>query len=86
MKKLFFLLLLSLPVLGQDTGGYMTPPPALAALVTAKPTPTVSVDGKGTWMLLMGRNTATTTIAELSEPESVSYTHLDVYKRQGERK
>lgn len=69
MKKFFFLLLMSLPVLGQDTGGYMTPPPALAALVTAKPTPTVSVDGKGTWMLLMGRNTATTTIAELSEPE-----------------
>ena len=35
----------------------------------ATPTPTVSVNGKGTWMLLMERNTATTTIAELSEPE-----------------
>ncbi len=69
MKKLFLLFfLVNLTALAQDNG-YQTPPAALAELVTAKPTPTVSVDGKGEWMLLMQRNTATTTIAELSEPE-----------------
>ncbi len=69
MKKLFLLLfLVNLTALAQDNG-YQTPPADLAALVTAKPTPTVSVDSKGEWMLLMQRNTATTTIAELSEPE-----------------
>ncbi len=69
MKKLFFFFFVSLTALAQDNNGYMTPPQPLADLVTAKPTPTVSVDGKGEWMLLMERNTATTTIAELSEPE-----------------
>ena len=69
MKKLFLLcFLVNLTAFAQDNG-YQTPPPALAELVTAKPTPTVSVDSKGEWMLLMQRNTATTTIAELSEPE-----------------
>ncbi len=69
MKKLFLLLfLVNLTAFAQDNG-YQTPPQSLAELVTAKPTPTVSVDGKGEWMLLMQRNTATTTIAELSEPE-----------------
>lgn len=69
MKKLFFFFFVSLTALAQDNNGYMTPPQPLADLVTAKPTPTVSADGKGEWMLLMERNTATTTIAELSEPE-----------------
>ncbi|MBU1820004.1 MAG: prolyl oligopeptidase family serine peptidase [Bacteroidetes bacterium] len=68
MKKILFLCLWSVAVLAQDNG-YQLPPKALADLVMATPTPTVSVDSKGTWMLLMGRNTATTTIAELSEPE-----------------
>ncbi|MPR32502.1 alpha/beta hydrolase family protein [Salmonirosea aquatica] len=69
MKNLFFFLLLSFPVLAQDDNGYKIPPKPLADLVMATPTPTVSVDGKGEWMVLMSRNTATTTIAELSEPE-----------------
>ena len=69
MKKLFFLFLVSLSSFAQDDNGYMIPPKPLADLVMAKPTPTVSVDGKGEWMLLMERNTATTTIAELAEPE-----------------
>lgn len=69
MKKLLFLFLVSLTVWAQDNNGYLTPPQPLADLVTARPTPTVSVDGKGEWMLLMERNTATTTIAELAEPE-----------------
>ncbi len=68
MKKLFLLLFLATAAFAQDNG-YRTPPPALADLVTAKPTPSVSVDGRGEWMLLMQRNTNTTTIAELSEPE-----------------
>jgi dipeptidyl aminopeptidase/acylaminoacyl peptidase len=69
MKKIVFFLLWSLTTLAQDDNGYQAPPKPLADLVTAAPTPTVSVDSKGNWMLLMVRNTATTTIAELSEPE-----------------
>lgn len=69
MKKTFFCLFLSLGALAQDNTGYQTPPKALADLVTAPPTPTVSVDSKGQWMLVLERNTATTTIAELSQPE-----------------
>lgn len=68
MKKFLFFFLWSVVAFAQDNG-YQLPPKPLADLVMATPTPTVSVDGKGTWMLLMGRNTATTTIAELSEPE-----------------
>jgi len=67
-KHLLLLLLVNITALAQDNG-YQTPPSALTELVIAKPTPSVSVDGQGEWMLLMRRNTATTTIAELSEPE-----------------
>ncbi|GAB2792921.1 S9 family peptidase [Rhabdobacter roseus] len=52
----------------QDAMTYQTPPPELAALVNAPPTPSVSVDGQGQWMLLMERS-AQPTIAELSQPE-----------------
>ncbi|TDB61803.1 alpha/beta hydrolase family protein [Arundinibacter roseus] len=69
MKKYLFLLLWSFTALAQENNSYQLPPKPLADLVTATPTPTVSVNGKGDWMLLMQRNTATTTIAELSEPE-----------------
>lgn len=69
-KQLLYLLCLSgFATFAQDNTGYQTPPKALADLVTAPPTPTVSVDSKGQWMLVSERNTATTTIAELSQPE-----------------
>ena len=69
MRKplLFIWCLCAYATFAQD--GYQTPPKPLADLVTAPPTPTVSVDSKGQWMLISERNTATTTIAELSQPE-----------------
>ncbi|MFN4147580.1 MAG: prolyl oligopeptidase family serine peptidase [Runella sp.] len=68
MKKIFLILLVAKVSFAQDAT-YLTPPKPLADLVTAPPTPTVSVDSRGTWLLIMERNTATTTIAELSQPE-----------------
>ncbi len=58
-----------LPLFAQDAPtGYQTPPKALADLVTVLPTPSVSVSGKGDYLLLMER-AAAPTIAELSQPE-----------------
>jgi dipeptidyl aminopeptidase/acylaminoacyl peptidase len=68
-RLLYVLCLSGLSAFAQDNTGYQTPPKPLADLVTAPPTPTVSVDSKGQWMLISERNTATTTIAELSQPE-----------------
>lgn len=71
MRKqlLFFWCICAGTAFAQENAGYQTPPKPLADLVTAPPTPTVSVDSKGHWMLISERNTATTTIAELSQPE-----------------
>ncbi|WP_428660106.1 prolyl oligopeptidase family serine peptidase [Runella sp.] len=71
MRKqlLFFCCVCAFTAFAQEKGGYLTPPKPLADLVTAPPTPTVSVDSKGQWMLISERNTSTTTIAELSQPE-----------------
>lgn len=71
MKKalLFVGCLVGFSAFAQDNAGYQLPPKALADLVTAPPTPSVSVDSKGQWMLVSERNTSTTTIAELSQPE-----------------
>ena len=40
----------------QNTNGYQTPPKAIADLLLAKPTPSVSIDKKANWMLIMERN------------------------------
>jgi dipeptidyl aminopeptidase/acylaminoacyl peptidase len=48
--------------------GYKTPPKAIADLLLAKPTPGVSIDEKGTWMLLMERNSYPS-VEELAQPE-----------------
>ena len=48
--------------------GYKTPPKAIADLLLAKPTPGVSIDEKGTWMLLMDRNSLPS-VEELAQPE-----------------
>jgi hypothetical protein len=47
---------------------YQTPPKPLADLVTVAPTPSVSVSGKGDYLLILER-AANPTIAELSQPE-----------------
>ncbi|MBW4889246.1 prolyl oligopeptidase family serine peptidase [Mucilaginibacter sp. HMF5004] len=52
----------------QDAVGYQTPPKAMADLLLAKPTPSVSVDSKAEWMLLSARN-AYPSVAELAAPE-----------------
>ncbi len=52
----------------QDATGYQTPPKPLADLVNAPLTPSVSVNTKGTLMLILERSDLPT-IAELSQPE-----------------
>jgi dipeptidyl aminopeptidase/acylaminoacyl peptidase len=67
-----FLVLLLLPVYGslcaQDDATYQTPPKDITDLVLAPPTPGVSIDKKGEWMLFLERSDFAT-IAELAEPE-----------------
>lgn len=69
--KYFFgciFLLFSGITLAQDAVTYQTPPKAIADLVLAKPTPTISVDNQGEWMLLMQRNSYPS-VEELGQPE-----------------
>ncbi len=44
-------------IFAQDAVSYQMPPADIAALLLAKPTPGVSINSKGTWLLLSGRNT-----------------------------
>ncbi|HEY1201566.1 MAG TPA: hypothetical protein VGE79_11320, partial [Niastella sp.] len=53
--------------IAQDEG-YKTPPAAIAELLLAKPTPAVSFNEKGTWMLQMERNSYPS-VEELAQPE-----------------
>ncbi len=48
--------------------GYKMPPKEIADLLLAKPTPAVSIDGQGNWMLLMERNSYPS-VEELAQPE-----------------
>lgn len=52
----------------QDDVKYQTPPKDILDLVLAKPTPSVSIDDKGEWMLILERSDFPT-IEELSQPE-----------------
>jgi dipeptidyl aminopeptidase/acylaminoacyl peptidase len=52
----------------QTSGSYMLPPKDVADLLLAKPTPSVSIDGKAEWMLLSERNPYPT-VEELGQPE-----------------
>ena len=53
--------------LGQGNG-YKTPPKEIADLLLAKPTPGISVNEKGSWMLLIERNSYPS-VEELAQPE-----------------
>jgi hypothetical protein len=68
MRKLFFLFLLisSTKLFAQE--GYKTPPKEIMDLILVKPTPNVSVDDKGEWMLFTQSNSYPS-IEELSRPE-----------------
>lgn len=71
MKKNRLLLLLLPMALGaraQDAVSYQMPPKAMADILLAKPTPAVSIDSKGEWMLLAGRNSYPS-VEELARPE-----------------
>ncbi len=55
-------------VFGQDNFRYQTPPKDILDLALAEPTPAVSIDKKGEWMLLLQRSEFPT-IEELAQPE-----------------
>lgn len=63
-----FLLMLSSAAGAQDGTSYQTPPKDIADLLLAKPTPSVSIDGKGQWMLLSER-ASYPDVEELGQPE-----------------
>lgn len=72
MKKIFLLALLlsgsGILLKAQDAISYQTPPKVITDLLLAAPTPSVSVNGTATWMLLSGRNSYPT-VEELGQPE-----------------
>ena len=70
VKFLFFSFVFcsSINLHAQDASGYQVPPKEIADLLLAKPTPGVSVDSKGEWMLLSERNSYPT-VEELGQPE-----------------
>ena len=57
-----------MPAVADDTAGYRLPPGAIADLVDAPPTPSVSISPDRRWMLIMPR-TSLPMIEELSQPE-----------------
>ncbi|MEQ1798720.1 MAG: prolyl oligopeptidase family serine peptidase [Lacibacter sp.] len=70
MRKLstFIALFICVHVFAQDAVNYQLPPKTIMDLALAIPTPAVSVDSKGEWMLLIERNTYPT-VEELGQPE-----------------
>ena len=70
MKKLFCLSLLFVSVfsMAQESASYKLPPKEIADLLLAKPTPMVSIDHLGEWMLIMERESYPT-VEELGQPE-----------------
>jgi hypothetical protein len=65
---LLSLCFLQFSVFSQDNKNYQHPPQVIADLLLAKPTPSVSIDKKGEWMLIMERNSYPT-VEELGQPE-----------------
>jgi dipeptidyl aminopeptidase/acylaminoacyl peptidase len=55
-------------VMAQDNTGYQLPPKDIADLLLARPTPAISVDRKGEWMLLVQR-ASYPPVEELAQPE-----------------
>ncbi len=62
------LLIISIGSKAQDNATYQTPPKDIMDLVLAEPTPSVSIDQKAQWMLLMKRSDFPT-VEELAQPE-----------------
>ncbi len=71
IARLFFALLflgISFHLSAQDDPGYKLPPKDIADMLLAKPTPGVSVDHKGEWMLFTEANSYPS-VEELARPE-----------------
>jgi dipeptidyl aminopeptidase/acylaminoacyl peptidase len=71
MKKILLcslLLVLYVGLNAQEAVRYQMPPKEMAELLLAKPTPTVSINLKGEWMVLAERN-ALPSVEELARPE-----------------
>ncbi|HRI25934.1 MAG TPA: hypothetical protein PLZ45_14745, partial [Ferruginibacter sp.] len=70
MKKFFLLVLMftSGYLFAQDAIEYQTPPKEIYDLVMAKPTPGVTFDGKGQYMLVMERSSMPS-VEDLAQPE-----------------
>ena len=71
MKKILFnlfLVAISGASFAQDAINYQVPPKAIADLLLAKPTPSVSIDSKAEWMLFSERNSYPS-VEELAMPE-----------------
>jgi dipeptidyl aminopeptidase/acylaminoacyl peptidase len=64
----FLFLFITTLAFAQDDFSYQTPPKDILDLVTAKPTPGVSIDSKGEWMLLLERSSFPS-IEDLAQPE-----------------
>ncbi len=58
----------TLTSIAQDDAGYTKPPKDVADMLLANPTPGVSVDDNGEWMLFMQRNSYPS-VEELAQPE-----------------
>ncbi|GAB5524670.1 MAG: S9 family peptidase [Roseivirga sp.] len=68
LSSALVLFLLTTNVYAQDNGGYQRPPEVIAKLIDAPSTPSVSIDSKAEWMLLMKRP-GYPSIDEVSAPE-----------------
>ena len=52
----------------QDDITYKTPPKDILDLVTARPTPSVTIDSRGTWMI-MGERSDFPSIEDMAQPD-----------------
>jgi hypothetical protein len=65
---LFLTIVCSQTITAQDAIKYQIPPKDIYDLVMSKPSPAVSIDSKGSWLLIMERS-AMPSIEELAQPE-----------------
>jgi len=70
MKRVLLIVLIlgSHLLFAQNSNGYQLPPKDIADLLLVKPTPNVSVDDKGEWMLFIQSNSYPS-VEELAQPE-----------------
>lgn len=66
--KLVILLFIAFTSFAQDDAGYTLPPKDIADMLLAPSSPSVSVDDKGEWMLLM-QSSSYPSVEELAQPE-----------------